>query len=171
MPLRFYLKVLTFIFVLSSCESLELSSRQKIYGMTALSVAGGGAYGFSQYEAKTKNALFYGASLGLIASLISVAVFNEERKTKELEEKLKTFKEEFGLSYKGSKLKYLTGGKSYLTTKDLPQELKPYVNLGEWHLFELSKTQPLDTWTPIGKNRLVKKNKMFELKLPSIKEE
>ena len=170
MLLRFLFKVFLFIFVLSSCESLKLSNRQKIYGMTALGVAGGGAYGFSQSQAKTKNALFYGASVGLIASLISLAIFSEEKKVKEFEEKLKSLEEELGLNYEGSRLKYLTGGKSYLTIKDLPEEIKPYVNLGEWHLFELEKTQPLENWTFVGENRLVKKNKMFELKAPTLKE-
>ncbi|MDE0092360.1 MAG: hypothetical protein OXN83_03630 [Oligoflexia bacterium] len=167
----FCLKVLTFIFVLSSCSSLELSSRQKIYGTMALGVAGGGAYGFSQSEAQTKNAVLYGASFGLIASVIGLALFNEERKAKEFEEKLKSLEEELGLMYEGSRIKYLTGGKSYLTTKDLPEEIKPYVSLGEWHLFELEKSQPVKDWTAVGKNRLVKKNRMFELKAPTIKEE
>ena len=66
--------------------------------------------------------------------------------------------------YEGSKIKYLTGGKNYLTKKDVPQEIKPFISFGEWHLFELEKSQPVEVWTPIGKNRLVKKNKMFELK-------
>ena len=171
MSLKCYLKVFLFLFIFSSCASLELSSRQKIYGMTALGIAGGAGYGFSQTQSKTKNALFYSASLGLIASLISVAVFNEERKTRELEKKLKLMKEELGLLYEGSKLKFLTGGKSYLTTKDLPEEIKPFVSLGEWHLFELEKAQPVETWTAVGKNRLVKKNKLFELKAPTIKED
>jgi len=72
--------------------------------------------------------------------------------------------------YNGSKVQYLTGGKSYLTKKDIPQEIKPYVRYGEWHLFELEESQPVEGWTKIGKNRLVKKNKLFELKAPSIKE-
>ena len=67
--------------------------------------------------------------------------------------------EELGLMYNGSKIKYLTGGKSYLTKKDIPEEIKPFVNYGEWHLFELEKIQPAEVWTAIGKNRLVKKNK------------
>ena len=171
MPLKFLLKAFLFLFVLSSCSSLELSSRQKIYGTMTLGLAGGGAYGFNQSQAKTKNAMFYGASIGLIASVIGLALFNEEKKAKQLEEKLKSLEEEFGLSYEGSKLKYLIGGKNYLTTKDLPEEIKPYVSLGEWHLFELEKTQPVETWTAVGKNRLIKKNKMFELKAPTIKEE
>ena len=171
MPLRiFCLKVLICIFLFNSCSSLELSNRQKIYGMTALGMAGGAYYGLNQSQAKTKNALFYGAGLGLIASLISVAIFNEERKARELEEKLKLLEEELGLMYEGSKLKYLTGGKSYLTTKDIPEEIKPYVNLGEWHLFELEESQPVENWTFVGKNRLVKRNKMFELKAPTLKE-
>ena len=41
--------------------------------------------------------------------------------------------------YNGSKIKYLTGGKSYLTKKDIPEEIKPFVNYGEWHLFELEE--------------------------------
>ena len=170
MPLGFLLKVFLFILIFSSCSSLELSSQQKIYGMTVLGVTGGVGYGFSQSQAKTKNAVFYGASVGLIASLIGIAVFNEERKAREFEEKLKLLEKELGLMYEGSRLKYLTGGKSYLTAKDLPEEIKPYVNLGEWHLFELEESQPVENWTAIGTNRLVKKNKMFELKFPKIKE-
>ena len=73
--------------------------------------------------------------------------------------------------YNGSKIKYLTGGKNYLTKKDIPEEIKPFVNYGEWHLFELEKIQPAEVWTAIGKNRLVKKNKMFELKAPKIKKD
>ena len=73
--------------------------------------------------------------------------------------------------YDGSKIKYLTGGKNYLTKKDIPEEIKPFVNYGEWHLFELEKSQPVEHWTAIGKNRLVKQNKMFELKSPKIKED
>ena len=167
----FLLKVFIFVFILSSCSSLKISNRQKIYGTMTLGFVSGGAYGFSQSEAKTKNALFYGASFGFIAGLIGLALFNEEKKVKELEEKLTQLEESFGLSFKGSKLKYLTGGKHYLTTKDIPKEIKSYVNLGEWYLFELSKTQPVENWTAVGKNRLIKKNQMFELKAPSIKEE
>ena len=171
MLLKVFLKVLLFLFVFSSCSSLEMSSRQKIYGITALGIAGGAGYGLSQSQAKTKNALFYGAGIGLIASVISIAVFNEERRARELEDKLTQLEEELGLMYEGSKIKYLTGGKGYLTTKDIPEEIKPYVNLGEWHLFELEKSQPVESWTFVGKNRLVKKNKMFELKAPTLKEE
>ena len=171
MPLSCLLKVFLFVFVFSSCSSLELSSRQKIYGATALGIGSGAVYGMSQNQAKTKNAVFYGAGVGLIASVISVAVFNEERRAKELEERLKSLEEDLGLRYEGSRIKYLTGGKSYLTIKELPKQIKPYVNLGEWHLFELEKSQPVENWTAVGKNRLVKKDKMFELKAPTIKED
>ena len=61
--------------------------------------------------------------------------------------------------------------KSYLTKKDIPEEIKPFVNYGEWHLFELERSQPVENWTAVGKNRLVKKNKMFELKAPKIKQD
>ena len=171
MSLRiFLLKAFVFIFFLSSCSTLKLSSREKIYGMTALGVTGGAGYGLNQSQAKMKNALFYGTGFGLIASLIGLAVFNEEKKAKELEEKLKSLEEELGLIYEGSRIKYLTGGKNYLTKKDIPEEIKPFISFGEWHLFELEKSQPVENWTAVGKNRLVKKNKMFELKLPQIKE-
>ena len=171
MPLRFLLKAFLFIFVCSSCSNLELSSRQKIYGMTALGMASGAGYGLNQGEAQTKNALFYGAGFGLIASLIGIAIFNEEKRARELEDKLSKLEEDLGLMYEGSRIKYLTGGKNYLTKKDLPEEIKPFVSFGEWHLFELEKSQPVEDWTAIGKNRLVKRNKMFELKAPQIKKD
>ena len=172
MSLRVFLfQTVFFIFFFNSCSSLKLSSREKIYGMTVLGIAGGAGYGLNQSQAKTKNAFFYGASFGLIVSLISLAVFNEEKKAEELEEKLKSLEEEFGLMYEGSRIKYLTGGKNYLTKKDIPEEIKPFVSFGEWHLFELEKNQPVEYWTPVGKNRLVKKNKMFELKAPTIKKD
>ena len=126
-------------------------------------------YGMSLEQAKGKNALLFGSSIGLLAALISIAVFNEEKRARELEDKLSKLEEDFGLTYEGSKIKYLTGGKSYLTQKDIPEEIKPFVYFGEWHLFELEKNQPVENWTAIGKNRLVKKNKMFELKAPKIK--
>ena len=122
-------------------------------------------------EAKGKNALLFGASAGLLTALVSIAIFNEEKKAQELREKLIKLEEELGLMYNGSKIKYLTGGKSYLTKKDIPEEIKPFVDYGEWHLFELEKSQPVEVWTAIGKNRLVKKNKMFELKVPKIKQD
>ena len=170
MSVNFFLKVFLLFFLFSSCSSLKLSSREKIYGTTALAFTSGAVYGLNQKQAKGKNAVFYGAGFGLIASLISFAVFNEERKAKELEEKLKSLKEDLGLMYEGSKIKYLTGGKNYLTKKDIPEEIKPFITFGEWHLFELEKSQPVESWTAVGKNRLVKKNKMFELKAPKIKE-
>ena len=156
-------KILFILFLCSSCTTLKLSSREKIYGVTALASAGGAFYGATRPEAKAKNALLFGASAGLIASLISIAIFNEEKKAKEMEEKLSTLEEELGLMYNGSKIKYLTGGKSYLTKKDIPKEIKPFVSSGEWHLFELEKSQPVEDWTAVGKNRLVKKNKILDI--------
>lgn len=166
MPLRLFL--ITFVFLFSSCSTL--SSREKIYSGAALGFTGGMVYGLTRKQAKAKNALLFGASVGLLASLISVAVFNEEKKASELKEKLSKLEEDLGLMYDGSKIQYLTGGKSYLTKKDIPEEIKPFIHYGEWHLFELENTQPVEQWTPVGKNRLVKKNKMFELKVPKIKE-
>ena len=171
MLLRFSIKVLAFLFLFSSCATFKLSSREKIYGTTALGFSGGAVYGLSREQAKGKNALLFGASLGLLTSLISIAVFNEEKKAKELEDKLSQLEEDLGLRYEGSKIKYLTGGKNYLTKKDIPEEIKPFISFGEWHLFELEKSQPVENWTAIGKNRLVKKDKMFELKAPKIKED
>ena len=171
MLLKIFIKSFTFFFIFSSCTTLKLSNRQKTYGTTALAFTGGAIYGLSQSQAKTKNTLLFGSSLGLLTSLISFAVFNEEKKAQELEEKLLKLEESLGLTFEGSKIKYLTGGKSYLTKKDIPEEIKPFVSYGKWHLFELEQSQPVENWTAIGKNRLVKKNKMFELKLPKIKED
>ena len=165
------LKTFFILFLCTSCTTLKLSSREKIYGLTTIAGTGGAFYGATRPEAKAKNALLFGASAGLLASLISIAIFNEEKKAWELEEKLSTLEEELGLMYNGSKIKYLTGGKSYLTKKDIPKEIKPFVSYGEWHLFELEKSQPVEDWTAVGKNRLVKKNKMFELKAPKIKKD
>lgn len=159
------------LFLCTSCTTLKLSNREKIYGITALASTGGAVYGVTRPEAKGKNALLFGASVGLLASLISLAIFNEEKKVSELQEKLTKLEEDLGLMYEGSKIKYLTGGKNYLTKKDIPQEIKPFISFGEWHLFELEKSQPVEVWTPVGKNRLVKKNKMFELKAPKIKKD
>ena len=160
-----------FLFLFASCATLKLGSREKIYGITTLASTGGAFYGATRPEAKGKNALFFGAGAGLIASLIGVALFNEEKRAKELEEKLTKLEEDLGLMYEGSKIKYLTGGKNYLTKKDVSKEIKPFISFGEWHLFELEKSQPVEVWTPVGKNRLVKKNKMFELKAPKIKKD
>lgn len=170
MLLRLFIKAILFIFLFTSCSTFKLSSREKIYSSTVLGFAGGAAYGLSRPEAKGKNALLFGSSAGLLVALISVAIFNEERKAKELEKKFSTLEEDLGLMYNGSKIKYLIGGKNYLTKKDIPKEIKPFIHYGEWHLFELEKDQPVEEWTAIGKNRLVKKNKMFELKVPKIKE-
>ncbi|MCY4512566.1 MAG: hypothetical protein OXB86_02630 [Bdellovibrionales bacterium] len=165
------LRLLIFSLFITSCSTLKFSNRQKIYGVTVLASSGGAIYGFNRSEAKWKNALLFGASAGLIASLISVLIFNEEKKALELQKKLASLEEELGLMYNGSKIKYLTGGKHYLMKKDIPKEIKPFVHYGEWHLFELEKSQPVENWTAIGKNRLVKKNKMFELKAPKIKKD
>ena len=54
-------------------------------------------------KAKLKNALLFGSSIGLIASIISIALFNEEERSKELEKKLSTLEEELGLMYNGFK--------------------------------------------------------------------
>ena len=170
MLLRFFLTAVAFIFFFSSCSTLTLSSREKIYGTTALGFTGGAVYGLTRKQAKGKNALLFGSSIGLLASLIGIAIFNEEKKARELEDKLSKLEEDLGLMYEGSKIKYLTGGKNYLMKKDIPEEIKPHIFFGEWHLFELEKSQPVDNWTAVGKNRLVKKNKMFELKAPKIKE-
>ena len=153
----------------ASCSTLRLNSREKIYGSIVLSSTAGAFYGASKPQAKAKNALLFGSLFGLTGALVSFALFNEERKALELEKKLASLEEELGLMYNGSKIKYLTGGKSYLTKKDIPKEIKPFVAYGEWHLFELEERQPVEVWTAIGKNRLVKKNKMFELKAPKIK--
>ena len=169
MLLRFS-NFLIFIFLFNSCSTLKLSNRQKIYGTTALAFTSGAVYGMSQSQAKGKNALLFGSSLGLLTSLISFAVFNEQKKAQELESKLLKLEENLGLTFEGSKIKYLTGGKNYLTKKDIPEEIKPFVSYGKWHLFELEQSQPVENWTPVGKNRLVKKNKIFELTLPKIKE-
>ena len=131
------LKSLSLILLCSSCATLKLNSREKIYGVTAAFSTGGAVYGFTRPKAKLKNALLFGSSAGLIASLISIALFNEEEKAKEMEEKLSSLEEELGLMYNGSKIKYLTGEKSYFTKKDIPEEIKPFITYGEWHLFEL----------------------------------
>ena len=170
MPVKI-LKTLFLLTLCVSCSTLKLSSREKIYGSTIIASSAGTFYGLSRPQAKGKNALLFGASAGLLASLISLAVFNEEKKARELKEKLIKLEEELGLMYDGSKIKYLTGGKNYLTKKDIPEEIKPFVDYGEWHLFELEKNQPVETWISIGNNRLVKKNKMFELKVPKIKQD
>ena len=107
-------------------------------------------------------------NLSLRTLLFYCTVFGVQIK---LEDKLSKLEEDLGLMYEGSKIKYLTGGKNYLTKKDIPEEIKPHVSFGEWHLFELEKSQPVEVWTPVGKNRLVKKNKMFELKVPKIKKD
>jgi len=125
------LKTFFILFLCASCTTLKLSSREKIYGITTLATSGGAFYGATRPEAKGKNALLFGASAGLIASLISIAIFNEEKKAKELQEKLIKLEEDLGLMYNGSKIKYLTGGKSYLTKKDIPKEIKPHISFGE----------------------------------------
>ena len=171
MLLKNFISVFCFIFFFTSCSTLKLSSREKIYSSIALGVTGGAIYGLNQKQAKAKNAILFGSSIGLLSSLLSYAIFNEERKANKLKKKLSSLEEDLGLMYNGSKIKYLTGGKNYLTKKDIPKEIKPYVHYGEWHLFELEKHQPVDQWTAIGKNRLVKKNKMFELKPSKIKKD
>ena len=171
MLLRFFLTALSFIFLFNSCATFKLSSREKIYSTAVVGFTGGAVYGLTRKQAKGKNALLFGSSIGFLASLIGIAIFNEEKKARELEDKLSKLEEDLGLMYEGSKIKYLTGGKNYLTKKDIPEEIKPHLSFGEWHLFELEKSQPVEVWTPVGKNRLVKKNKMFELKAPKIKKD
>ena len=82
MLLRYFFIILSFIFLFNSCATFKLSSREKIYGMTALGVTSGAVYGLSRKEAKTKNALLFGSSFGLLASLIGIAIFNEEKKAR-----------------------------------------------------------------------------------------
>ena len=171
MLLRLIIILISFVLILTSCSSIQLNSREKIYTFTAIGTTGGMIYGMNQPQAKGKNSLLFGASAGLLASLASYMIFNEERRVKELNQKLSKLEEDLGLMYNGSKIKYLTGGKHYLTRKDIPQDIKPFVQYGEWHLFELEKPQPVDRWTVIGKKRLVKKNKMFELKPAQIKQD
>ena len=79
-------KTLSLILVCSSCATLKLSSRKKIYGSIAIASTGGAIYGFNRPKAKLKNALLFGSSFGLLASLISIALFNEEEKASEMEE-------------------------------------------------------------------------------------
>ena len=81
-------KILSLTLLCSSCSTLKLSSREKIYGSIVTFSTGGAVYGFSRPEAKLKNALLFGSSMGLIASIISIAIFNEEEKAREMEEKL-----------------------------------------------------------------------------------
>ena len=82
MLLRYFFQILIFIFLFNSCATLKLNSREKIYGSTALAVTGGAIYGLSRKEAKAKNALLFGSGFGLLASLISIAIFNEEKKAR-----------------------------------------------------------------------------------------
>ena len=135
MLLRFFLTAVSFIFLFSSCATFKLSSREKIYSTAVVGFSGGAVYGLTRKQAKGKNALLFGSSIGLLASLIGIAIFNEEKKARELEDKLSKLEEDLGLMYEGSKIKYLTGGKNYLTKKDIPEEIKPHVSFGEWHLF------------------------------------
>ena len=120
------LKTFFVLFLCASCTTLKLSSREKIYGVIALASTGGAFYGATRPEAKGKNALLFGAGAGLLASLISLAVFNEEKKVSELQEKLIKLEEDLGLMYEGSKIKYLTGGKNYLTKKRYPKGDKTF---------------------------------------------
>ncbi len=61
----FLLKVVVLIFFFSFCSTLTLSSRERIYGMTALGIAGGAGYGLNQNQAKVKNPVFYGFILNM----------------------------------------------------------------------------------------------------------
>ena len=85
MLLRFFLTSFAFIFLFSSCATFKLNSREKIYATTTVGFSGGAVYGLTRRQAKGKNALLFGSSLGLLASLIGIAVFNEEKKARELE--------------------------------------------------------------------------------------
>ena len=54
MLLRFLSKLLVFIFLFTSCSTLKLSNREKIYSTTALGFTGGAVYGLSFEQAKGK---------------------------------------------------------------------------------------------------------------------
>ena len=73
-------KVLILILVCSSCATLKLSSREKIYGSIAIVSTAGAVYGFNRPKAKLKNALLFGSSFGLLASLISIALLMKRRR-------------------------------------------------------------------------------------------
>ena len=106
MLLKISLKFFVFIFLFNFCATFELTSREKTYGGAALGFTSGAVYGLTRKQAKGKNALFFGSLIGLLTSLIGIAIFNEEKKVRELEDKLSSLEEDLGLMYDGWKLLY-----------------------------------------------------------------
>ncbi len=157
------------LFFLVGCANLR--HKEKILGAGILSFGIGSAVGYTHKEQKVKNALLYGGGLGFLALLLSSSFFSEEETIKDLENKIKVLEEDFGLTYEGNKIKFLTGGKSYLTEKNIPKEFKEFIDFGQWSLYELQKDYGNKEWVFVGNNRLIKGNKMFELTGAKVKEE
>ena len=122
MLLRYLLKSLIFIFLFSSCSTLKLSYRGKVYSSAVLGFTGGAIYGLNQKQARRKNAFFFGTSFGLLASLISLALFEEEQKTKALDGRLSQLQKDF-IKYNDFKNQYLTRGNSGFIKEDRPGEI------------------------------------------------
>ena len=81
----------------------------------------------------------------------------KKKKQDELEEKLSKLEEDLGLMYEGSKIKYLTGGKNYLTKKDIPEEIKPFISFGSGIFLNWKKASQLKLGLLLEKTDWLKK--------------
>ena len=161
-------KLIFFLFLII-CSGCTTSNKEKSLYSIGIGISSGAMLGSSRPKYKSQNAVMYGASIGLIAAVASLYLFDDQKEIDRLESENRMFSKELSKITYGSAYptnEELSSGKN-LFESDVPTDLKKLIVPGKWKLFKTSRwiQDEFDesTWIHI--------NKVFEVKLPNIKGE
>ncbi len=158
-----------FLILLALSTGCATTHRQKSLYTIGVGVTSGAALGSSRPKYKSQNALMYGASLGVIAAITSLYLFDNESEIKRLEAENRMFANQLGQLNQDNtypQKETLSNGTN-LFESNLPNNLKNLVWPGKWKLYKTSRwiqdEYDESTWIHV--------NKIFEVKLPNLKGE
>ena len=157
------------LLLLAFSTGCATTHRQKSLYAIGIGVASGASLGSSRPKYKGQNALMYGASIGVIAAITSLYLFDNESEVKRLEAENRMFAKQLGQLNQDSNYsqKETLSNGSNLFESNLPNNLKNLVKPGKWKLYKTSRwiqdEYDESTWIHV--------NKIFEVKLPNLKGE
>lgn len=143
----------------SGCSSL--SNRQKSLMIIAGGALVGGVVGYTTAPDGTlpiAHAALFGSTAAAVCSVSSLFLFDEQKRSQELDRKLQIAQREIDAlldrSEKGEKILYQS---SLSLGKNLPEKYKDLVQPGNWSVYQL------DQWISQGDNVLVHQDKMLKI--------
>ncbi len=147
------------------CASIPYYNREKHLVTVGGSTLAAGAIGYfttpHDGTSKTTHALVWGGMIGLVASVASLYIFDDQamiqelkRKQDQLEHALTHLKD----SPREPKLLYSTQGAHF--KKEMPKEYQHLIQPGEWSIYAL------DQWVENSKGALIHQDKMLKLTPP-----